>query len=64
MYIVFECRKCGHQLYMDAYNLHWKGFKKLAERDCPEYGEEGYGNWILMNTSRTCPVDDAIAEDE
>lgn len=64
MYIVFECRKCGHQLYMDAYNLHWKGFKKLAERDCPGCGEEGYGNWILMNTSRTCPVDDAIAEDE
>ena len=64
MYIVFECRKCGHQLYMDAYNLHWKGFKKLAERDCPECGEEGYGNWILMNTSRTCPVDDAIEEDE
>lgn len=64
MYIVFECKKCGHQLYMDAYNLHWKGFKKLAERDCPECGEEGYGNWILMNTSRTYPVDDAIAEDE
>lgn len=64
MYIVFECRKCGHQLYMDAYNIWWKNFKELADRDCPECGEEGYVNWILMNTSRTCPVDDAIAEDE
>ena len=32
MYIVFECRKCGHELYMDAYNIGWKHFKKLAER--------------------------------
>lgn len=64
MYIVFECRKCGHQLYMDAYNIGWKHFKKLAERDCPQCGEDGYVNWILVGTKLTCPVDDAIAEDE
>ena len=64
MYIVFECRKCGHQLYMDAYNISWKHFKKLAEKDCPQCGEEGYENWILLGTSRTFPGDDADAEDE
>lgn len=64
MYIVFGCRKCGHQLYMDAHNVGWKHFKKLAEKDCSECGEEGYENWILLGTSRTFPGDDAIAEDE
>lgn len=63
MYIVFECRKCGHQIYKDAYNLHWKDFKKIANMDCPECGEEGYGNWILMDTSRTFLGDDAVVED-
>ena len=64
MYIVFECRKCGHQLYMDAYNIGWKHFNKLAEKDCPQCGEEGYENWILLGISRTFPGDDADAEDE
>lgn len=68
MYIVFKCRKCGHELYMDSYNLHnsnsWKAFDNLSKRECPSCGEEGYENWILVGTKRTCPVDDAIAEDE
>lgn len=64
MYIVFECRKCGHELYMDSYNIDWKHFKKLAEEDCPQCGEEGYENWILLGTSRTFPGDDIDAEDE
>ena len=51
MYIVFECRKCGHELYMDSYNLHWKDFDRLSKRECPECGEEGYENWILQKIS-------------
>lgn len=58
MYIVFECRKCGHRLYMDSYNMNWKKFKKLSERDCPACGEEGYENWILYNITETYPEAD------
>lgn len=59
MYIVFECRKCGHELYMDSYNLRdsnsWKAFHELSKRECPECGEEGYYNWILCGVSRETP---------
>lgn len=68
MYIVFSCRKCGHELYMDSYNLRdsnaWRAFDKLSEHDCPACGEEGYENWILVGVKQTFPVDDAISEDE
>ena len=40
---VFLCRKCGHELYIEKEKL-------LIESDlcdCPECGEEGYGNWIF-----------------
>jgi len=55
MYIVFKCRKCEHELYMDSYNLSWKHFKKLANKDCPRCGEEGYENWILKDVARETP---------
>lgn len=62
MYIVFSCRKCGHELYMDSYNIGWKHFKKLAEHDCPACGEEGYENWILCGVRRETP--DVMAREE
>ena len=59
MYIVFSCRKCGHELYMDSYNLRnsnaWRAFDRLSEHDCPACGEEGYENWILCRVSRETP---------
>lgn len=62
MYIVFSCHKCGHELYMDSYNLHWKHFKRLSEHECPECGEEGYENWILSRVARETP--DVLAREE
>ena len=69
MYIVFKCRKCEHELYMDSYSLHnsnsWRAFENLSEKDCPGCGEQGYENWILVGTSSTFPGDDEEdAEDE
>lgn len=66
MYLVFKCRKCGHELYMDSYtrSIVWRTFKELSERDCPECGEDGYENWILAGARRTCPVDDVQEEED
>lgn len=43
--IKFKCRKCGHNLYITKgrYTLD-----EITEMDCPECGEEGYENWILL----------------
>lgn len=49
-YIVFQCRKCEHLLFIDKINkITLKG---LISFDCPECGEEGCGNWVLLRTGR------------
>ena len=37
---VFNCRKCGHLIFL-------KEIKKLLKIDCPECGEEAEENWIF-----------------
>ena len=44
MYLVLKCRKCGHELYMDAKYLQIKSLAQISDMDCPECGEEGYEN--------------------
>jgi transcription elongation factor Elf1 len=39
---VFECKKCGHYLYVDK-----KKMQKLIDRDCDECGEEA-PIWIFI----------------
>lgn len=58
LYIVFSCRKCGHQLYVDSYNIGWKRLGALSKKDCPECGEEGFENWILSGIENTFPGDE------
>ena len=42
--IIFECRKCGHNLYVSIKNkLH-----KIEKTDCPACGEEPERNWIFV----------------
>lgn len=64
-YIVFICRKCGHNLYVDESSGRRDGqpslmrrLGKIAERDCPNCGEEGYENWILSCLAAKFPGDD------
>ena len=40
---IFECRKCGHNLYVDKDRIG-----TLVEYDCPECGEEAGRLWILL----------------
>jgi len=37
---VFECRKCGHQVYTDELD-------KIIDIDCPNCGEEFWGNFVF-----------------
>lgn len=58
MYIVFQCKKCEHQLYMLEESLSAKAMEKLSMRDCPACGEEGYENWIVIGTADSFPGDE------
>lgn len=42
--LYFECRKCGHNLFI-VEKAGW--VKKITAVDCPNCGEEAEGNWIL-----------------
>jgi hypothetical protein len=46
--IIFSCRKCGHLLFVDYKNINPKYLIDISERDCPNCGEEGYENWVLV----------------
>lgn len=45
-YLIFECRKCGHNLYVSKDNMIQ--IVNLPDYSCPECGEEGDGNWIII----------------
>lgn len=47
MYTVFNCRKCGHNLYVEETPDLGKKLGRVSVMECPECGEEGYNNWIL-----------------
>lgn len=40
---IFKCRKCYHNLYVSKGKI-----SKLWDYECPECGEEGYENWIII----------------
>lgn len=42
--IIFECRKCGHNIYVDKDRV-----KVLLDTSCPECGEEAGRLWILLD---------------
>jgi len=42
--IYFKCKKCGHHVYTDEI----KKVRNLPNTECPECGEEGQENWIVM----------------
>ena len=67
MYLVLECGKCGHRLYIQVnkYVNLLKTLGNISERyDCPECGEEPYENWILIGTAENFPGDEENEEDE
>ena len=46
--IVFRCRKCEHLLFVS--NISINKLVEISEKDCPNCGEEGYENWILVRS--------------
>lgn len=44
--LVFKCRKCGHNVFIEKQRFINKP-SKIAEYDCLDCGEEGYENWIF-----------------
>jgi transcription elongation factor Elf1 len=44
--VVFQCRKCDHLLFVEK--ISNKKLKEIMNTDCPNCGEEGYGNWVLL----------------
>lgn len=41
---VFECKKCGHLIFIDK----TENLKKMFKCRCPECGEEPLRNWVLV----------------
>ena len=54
-YIVFSCKKCGHNLYLENTDDLSRNLRKLSVKDCPECGEDGYCNWVLEGGSSSFP---------
>jgi transcription elongation factor Elf1 len=51
-FIVFQCRKCGHLLYVENTDDLARMLRKISNADCPNCGEEPEGNWVLVGLRR------------
>lgn len=57
--VVFICRKCGHNLYVEERPEFLKKLGKIAITECPNCVEEGYENRILSHVAVEFPGDSA-----
>jgi DNA-directed RNA polymerase subunit RPC12/RpoP len=46
--IVFKCRKCEHMIYVTDTSI--EKLDEVSKLECPNCGEEGYENWVLMRS--------------
>jgi DNA-directed RNA polymerase subunit M/transcription elongation factor TFIIS len=44
--VVFQCKKCEHLLFVEK--IDKEKLQEIMNLDCPNCGEESYGNWILL----------------
>ena len=56
-FILFECRKCGHHLYVENTEDVVKTIGQVGNLDCPNCGEEPDGNWVLVGLRKEFPVE-------
>ena len=52
MMTVFECRKCGHQLFVQEGKSFPKRLEDIACMSCPNCGEQAEGLWGLLGRAR------------
>lgn len=62
-YVVFECRKCGHNLYVENTVDVVKTIGRVSNSDCPHCGEESEGNWVLVCLSNNSYYPEKCEED-
>lgn len=55
-FIVFECRKCGHNLYVENTEDVVKAIGRVSNHDCPNCGEEPELNWLLVGLKNEFPA--------
>jgi Zn ribbon nucleic-acid-binding protein len=55
MFTVFECRKCGHLLYVEECKPYPKKLERIAGTACPNCGEQSEALWLLRGRARTFP---------
>ena len=56
-YIVFTCRKCGHQMFAENTEDLAQKLKRLSSTDCPACSEDADEKWILSGTAQVFPED-------
>ncbi len=54
-YVVFECRKCGHDLYVENTTDMLEKIDKVSNLACPHCGEDPDGNWLLVGAAYKFP---------
>ena len=54
VYVIFECRKCGHNLYVLNKDDR---LDELGDYCCPYCDEDPEGNWIFLGTANDYPYD-------
>lgn len=50
-YTVFECRKCGHRLFVGEVGYPEK-LERIAGVSCPSCGEQREGLWCLLGRAK------------
>lgn len=54
-FVVFQCRKCEHNLYIENTDELFKKLGKVSNMDCPSCGEYDEGNWRLVGLRNEFP---------
>lgn len=55
-FVVFECRKCGHNLYVEITEDVVKDIGEVSNYDCSSCGEDPEGNWVLVGLENEFPA--------
>jgi hypothetical protein len=61
-FVVFECRKCGHNLYVENKEDIIKKIGMVSNLDCPYCGEQPDANWLLLGLENEFPTQEGGAE--
>lgn len=61
-FVVFACRKCGHNLYAENTEDIFEKIGRVSNFDCPTCGEEPYENWVFVGLAKEFPYSEKGGE--